>query len=66
MERLLLASLKLANEVKLKNTKIFNELEQSPQACFALITELQSRVTGYELNDYVKAMTHAIKNHLNE
>ena len=37
------------------------DIEFQPETCCALITELQSRIQGYELTEYVKAMTHAIQ-----
>ncbi len=61
MELLLSVALNLAHELKHQTPSILDELESQPQACLTLIKELQCRIEGYELSDYVKAMSHAIK-----
>ncbi len=66
MELLLVVALSLANEIRQENPSTFDELEQQPKVCAALISELENRIQGYELSDYVKAMAYAIKTSINE
>ena len=61
MELLLVTAIEIANELKHSQQKSLNDIEFQPETCCALITELQSRSQGYELTEYVKAMTHAIQ-----
>lgn len=61
MELLLVVAMSLANEIQSDPKQKFSDFENQPEICFALIKELQTRIHGYELSDYVKAMTYAIR-----
>jgi hypothetical protein len=60
MELLIVVAIKLASEIKNDCWRQFSNIEQQPAACLAIINELQSRIQGYDLSDYVKAMAYAI------
>jgi hypothetical protein len=62
MELLIVVAMKLANELGNVQSQSFSDFESHPETCLAIITELQTRITGYELADYIKAMTYAVEN----
>lgn len=51
----------IALEVKKGKWPDFNRNQQDPAACLAILTEFQNRAVGFELEDYVHALTTAIK-----
>jgi hypothetical protein len=60
MELLIVVAMNLANELRSDKQESFIDFERQPDTCFELIKELQTRIQGYELSDYIKAMTYAI------
>lgn len=60
MKDLVIVALELAQELKNGDWGYFSDQDSQPEICLKLITELQARVKGYELSDYVKAITYAI------
>lgn len=60
MELLLVVAMDLADETCRKHQNNFKNLESHPEVCLDLINELQTRINGYELADYAKAMAYAV------
>lgn len=60
MKSLIISAIELAQELQEGRWGQFEDLNNQPVICLKLINELQSRVKGYELSDYVKAITYAI------
>lgn len=51
----------IALEVKSGRWPNFNQHRQDPSDCFTILSELQSRAVGYELTEYVQALSSAIE-----
>jgi hypothetical protein len=63
MENLDHVAQELAGEIHQGKWKNFNEIEQKPSACVAVLAELRSRVNGHQHKEYVQAITKAIENY---
>lgn len=60
MEHLLISAMELAKEVSRGDWGEINDISQQPEVFRLIITELQQRKSGYELSEYVKAISYAI------
>ena len=61
MEKLERIAHDIAMEVKQGKWPDFTEDHQNQYDCLAILTEFQSRAIGYNINDYVHALSQAIE-----